>query len=151
MRQDESEPLVWRYVRLPPPRPTPLDGPIAVAWKRAEGAPRRRDRLVSNGPDAELADLETSDGDDANTGFSDAELTALALAADPDRPVDVDAVPLGAYLDQAPAPLPEWYMPPVTARRGRRWRTVVVLAIVVAFLVIEAVGLCSTYGPIVPA
>jgi hypothetical protein len=40
-------------------------------------------------------------------------------------------------------------MPPVRARRGRRGRTAVVLAIVVAFLVIEAVGLCSTYGQLV--
>lgn len=87
-----------------------------------------------------------SDGD---AGIPDDELAALALAADPDRPIARDAVPLSRYLDQTAAALPEWYMPPVTAPRGKRWRTTVVLVIVAAFLVIEAVGLCSTYGQLV--
>jgi hypothetical protein len=81
--------------------------------------------------------------------FTDAELTALALAADPDRPLDADAVPLDLHLEEPRVAMPHWYMPPVMARRGKPWRTAVVLAIVVAFLVIEAVGLCSTYGQIV--
>jgi hypothetical protein len=91
----------------------------------------------------EVSDQELS------SGFTDAELTALALAADPDVPLDEDAVALTSYSDQSGPALPEWYMPPVTARRGKRWRTAVVLVIVGAFLVIEAVGLCSTYGQLV--
>lgn len=90
--------------------------------------------------------------------LSDAELTALALAADPDRPVADDAVPLDVFLSQGPGflsqgpgLLPQWYMPLATIRGGSRWRTVVVLGIVAAFLVIEALGLCSTYGQLVPA
>jgi hypothetical protein len=95
------------------------------------------------------AESKVSDPELDDDGFTDAELAALALAADPDVQPDKDAVPLTGYADQSAAALPEWYMPPVTARRGKRWRTPVVLAIVVAFLVIEAVGLCSTYGQLV--
>jgi hypothetical protein len=78
--------------------------------------------------------------------FTDAELTALALAGDPDEPLDHDAVPVSLYSSQVPGQLPGWYMPPVMCRRGRRWRTTVVLLLVAAFLVIEAMGLCSSYG-----
>jgi hypothetical protein len=37
-------------------------------------------------------------------------------------------------------------MPTPMARRARGWRVPVVLAIVAAFLIIEALGLCSTFG-----
>ncbi|HLN44046.1 MAG TPA: hypothetical protein VK215_16425 [Acidimicrobiales bacterium] len=78
--------------------------------------------------------------------ISDEELTALALAADPDQPLDADAVPLSLYLASSPGPLPEWYMAPVTARHSGRRQRAVILSIVGAFLLIEAFGLCSTYG-----
>ncbi len=78
--------------------------------------------------------------------ISDEELTALALAADPDQPLDPDAVPLSAYLAASPGPLPEWYMAPVMARHSGRRRQAVILAIIGAFVLIEAFGLCSTYG-----
>jgi len=79
--------------------------------------------------------------------ITDEELTTLALAADPDRPLDPDAVPIAEYLAQEPGLLPTWYMAAVTARAGaNRWRTVIILAVVAAFLTIEAFGLCSTYG-----
>ena len=79
--------------------------------------------------------------------ITDEELTTLALAADPDRPLDPDAVPIAEYLAQGPGLLPTWYMAAVTARAGaNRWRTVIILAVVAAFLTIEAFGLCSTYG-----
>jgi hypothetical protein len=84
-------------------------------------------------------------------GFSDAELTELALAADPDAPIGEDAVPLAVYLDQAPGLLPSWYMPTPMVRRGKSWRLPVVLVIVAAFVIIEAFGLCSTFGQLVPA
>jgi hypothetical protein len=91
------------------------------------------------------------EADEDAPGISDADLTALALAADPEAPLDPDAVPLHEYLAAsgallAAAPLPGWYMPLAMARSGSRWRLMVIAAIVVAFVVIEAVGLCSTYG-----
>ena len=101
------------------------------------------------GTDAAGLDLTGSELDGevlTHAELTDAELTALALAGDPDAPLDRDSVPMTDYLDQPPAALPEWYMPPVRARSGKRWRSTVVLVIVAAFLVIEAVGLCSTYG-----
>ena len=78
--------------------------------------------------------------------ISDEELTALALAADPDEPLAADAVPLDVYLGNAASPLPEWYMAPITARRVRRGPQLVILVLIGAFLLIEAFGLCSTYG-----
>jgi hypothetical protein len=79
--------------------------------------------------------------------LTDAELTSLALAADPDAPLDADAVPFHIHLAQfAGAALPQWYMAPATAHSGRRWRTPVVLTIVAAFLLIEGLGLCNTFG-----
>jgi hypothetical protein len=83
--------------------------------------------------------------------LTDEELTALALAADPEAPIDAAAVPLSVYLAQVPGLLPGWYMPPAMAASGSRWRTTVILAIVAAFVLIEAWGLCSTYGQVVLA
>ena len=77
--------------------------------------------------------------------------TALALAAEPLLVPTDDAVPLAAYLNQEPGLLPAWYMPTPMARVSPRWRLPVVLALVAAFLVIEAFGLCSTFGQVVPA
>jgi hypothetical protein len=90
------------------------------------------------------------DGTD-DLGFTEAELTELALAADPDAPMDDDAVPVSVYLNQAPGLLPLWYMPSPMARPGKNWRIPVVLVIVAAFVIIEAFGLCSTFGQLVPA
>ena len=80
------------------------------------------------------------------TEFTDEELTELALAADPDEPLPEDAVPIGIYLSRIPTPLPLWYMPPVVRSGSRRWRRPVVVAVVSAFLLIDAMGLCNTYG-----
>jgi hypothetical protein len=84
--------------------------------------------------------------------LSDEELTELALAADPDAPVDDDAV---QFVPLPPGGtdglLPEWYMPSPAdglplLRGWRRWVTVL---IIISFVAIEAYGLCSTYGPVV--
>jgi len=83
--------------------------------------------------------------------LSDDELTALALAADPDEPLGPDAVPLDLFPSQFAGPLPLWYMPPVTARVTRSWRMPVVLMLVAAFLLIDAFGLCITYGQLTAA
>jgi hypothetical protein len=83
--------------------------------------------------------------------FSDDELSELALAADPDAGVADDAVPLHEFLGAAGAGgelLPDWYMP-APAGAGRLlqgWRRRVVLLIVASFLLLNAYGLCSTYG-----
>jgi len=79
--------------------------------------------------------------------FSDDELTALALAADPTEHLDDDAVPL-ADLDGVAGPglLPDWYMP-VPASFGRtRKRKIVISLIVGSLLVVNALGLCVTSG-----
>ncbi len=82
-------------------------------------------------------------------GFSDEELTALALAADPDQLPDEDAVPLDFYQQRAPGGLPQWYMPPVVVRRWRGWRLPVVFAVIAGFLLVDAFGFCITYGQLV--
>jgi hypothetical protein len=92
---------------------------------------------------------ERAEGD-----FTDAELTVLALAADPDQDLDPNAVPLSEYSDDAGdrySPLPGWYMPAPMVRGQSRLRTAIVLSIVVSLLLIEALGLCVTYGQLVAA
>ena len=73
------------------------------------------------------------------------ELTAEALAADPDAPLDDDAEP---FTEGSPGPglLPDWYMPMPTSIRRTRPRVVMVSAIVLALLVVNGAGLCVTYG-----
>ena len=83
--------------------------------------------------------------------LGDDELTALALADTPGLPPTADAVPLATYLGEEDGLLPAWYMPTPMTRIRPRWRTPVVVAIVAAFVAIEAFGLCSTFGQIVPA
>jgi hypothetical protein len=89
------------------------------------------------------------DGDGVtDLGITDEELTELALAADPDAALPEDAVPIGVHLSQfAAAPLPLWYMPAIARTGGgRRWKLPVVIAVVSAFFLIDALGLCNTYG-----
>jgi hypothetical protein len=82
--------------------------------------------------------------------FTDDELTELALAADPDAGVAADAVPLDEFLGDSGAGelLPDWYMPAPAgaARLLQGWRRRVVLLIVASFVLLNAYGLCSTYG-----
>ena len=83
--------------------------------------------------------------------FTDDELAELALAADPDAGVADDALPLSEYLgagDGRGELLPDWYMP-APAGAGRLlegWRRRLVLLIVASFVLLNAYGLCSTYG-----
>ena len=82
--------------------------------------------------------------------LTDDELTALALAADQDCEVDDDAVPLWALAAEEPEGdlLPSWYMPsPMTrSRLLQGWRRNVVLLLIASFILINAAGLCVTYG-----
>ena len=83
---------------------------------------------------------------------TDAELAALALAADPDAEVASDAVSLWTLTGvDDEGPLPSWYMPaPMQALRFSGWRAKVVrlsaCSVIASFLVISAAGLCNTYG-----
>ncbi len=77
--------------------------------------------------------------------FSDEELEALALAADPDAPIDADAVPFG-QTDTEGALLPEWYMPAPASVGRTRPRVLAVSAIIVSLIVVNGAGLCVTYG-----
>jgi len=83
--------------------------------------------------------------------FTDAELTVLALAADPDQELDADAVPFVDDTEGSYGPLPDWYMPPLRSTRRSPWRTGIIIFVVVSFLLIEALGLCVTYGQLVAA
>ncbi len=99
-----------------------------------------------------MVEYRDDDGRAAGDGpFTEAELTALALAADPDGPIDDDAVSVAEFLGQPGGLLPAWYMPSPMVRGTQRWRIPVVVAIVAAFVIIEAFGLCSTFGQLVPA
>ena len=73
------------------------------------------------------------------------ELTAFALAADPDAPLPPDATPFDKPGSDASL-LPAWYMPvPHAVGRSRR-KALIALVIIVALLLINALGLCITYG-----
>ena len=87
--------------------------------------------------------------------FSDDELAALALAADPDAVIPADALPLWRVLEPtadptAAAALPSWYMPRPDPRAPEQllkgWRKMCVYALIIAFVGIHAYGLCNTYG-----
>ena len=77
--------------------------------------------------------------------ISDEELTALALAADPDAPVPDDAVPFGDNDPTKFALRPAWYMPAPGIRRSRG-RAAVMLAFAASLVVINIGGFCVTYG-----
>lgn len=77
--------------------------------------------------------------------IGDAELTALALAADPDPAIPDDAVPFTTSNALAAGLLPEWYMPAPSLRRSRP-RTIVLASVAIALFVINVGGVCVTYG-----
>ena len=88
--------------------------------------------------------VHTFDNDEV--AITDEELTALALAADPDAPLADDAVPLSSLLVEYPELLPSWYMPaPGGFTRSRR-RAAVEVVIIVALVAVNSVGLCVTSG-----
>lgn len=79
--------------------------------------------------------------------FTDDELTALALAADPDPPIDDDAVPFAVVCGEFGDLLPAWYMPaPLAAHPSRRRHAVVATVVIASLLLINALGMCITYG-----
>ena len=79
-------------------------------------------------------------------GLTEDELTAQALAADPDQPLSPSAVPFRSEPTKGADLLPEWYMPAVVPGRSTPGRRAVALAVVVAAVVINGLGFCITYG-----
>ena len=118
---------------------------IPTTGRSGDAASTRRDYRGRTAVDLTL-DARAAPGSDA--GISDDELAALAMAANPDAPVERDAVPLWEHIGYAADRyLPEWYMPaPMGGRVLRGWRRRVVVLVIVSFLVIDAYGLCNTYG-----
>ena len=97
-------------------------------------------------------EMETSDRDHS---YSNDELEALALAVSHDAEIADDAVPINEFLvsrEWSPSSdlLPAWYMPApmATTHLLQGWRRRVVLLIIASFLLINAYGLCSTYGSV---
>jgi hypothetical protein len=80
--------------------------------------------------------------------ITDDELAVLAIAADPDPEVDEDAVSLWTLSSDEDDLLPAWYMPSPMARTRllHGWRRNVVLLLIASFILINAAGLCVTYG-----
>jgi hypothetical protein len=78
--------------------------------------------------------------------FSDDELSALALAAEPMTTIPADAVPWGGGESRVPSLLPNWYMPSPSYQLRGRWSRAVVITLITGFLVIDAFGLCITSG-----
>jgi hypothetical protein len=79
----------------------------------------------------------------------DEELTRQALAADPDAPIPADAAPWCAHPEAAAATgMGDWYMAPIGQGAGvsRGWRRRVAIGTVAAIGLINAAGLCITYG-----
>jgi len=78
--------------------------------------------------------------------FSDEELSAFALAAEPITTLDADAMPWGGGDARTPSLLPNWYMPSPSYHVRGRWTRAIVITLIVGFLVIDAFGLCITSG-----
>ncbi len=77
--------------------------------------------------------------------ITDAELTALAMAADPDAPIPDDAVPFGSADDASLPLLPSWYMPAPSPRVDRP-RRIVFAGLVCSLLFANIAGFCVTNG-----
>lgn len=88
---------------------------------------------------------------------NDDDLAALALAADPEAAADEVAGDVPSLWDlesgggrQGNDLLPSWYMPSPMLGAGtpRRWWRWMAIAVILAFVALNAAGLCSTYGRI---
>ena len=91
---------------------------------------------MSNDVDTDISDLD----------LSDEELAELAMSANPDAPVEDDAVPLRSLGADDSTLLPDWYMPVVQRRASSDWRAAVAVAIAVGLVLINAFAICVTYG-----
>jgi hypothetical protein len=83
---------------------------------------------------------------DALPPLTDGDLTAQALAADPDLVPDATAEPFDDGDAGPTGLLPSWYMPVPVTGSCKRWHRVLAIAAIAGFLVINAFGFCITYG-----
>ena len=91
------------------------------------------------------------DTDISELDITDEELAELALAADPDAPLDEDAVPFHPMLAGETALLPEWYMPVDASRVRSDWHGIVAIGIAVGLVLCNAFAICVTNGiPSIP-
>ncbi|MEO7372078.1 MAG: hypothetical protein ABIZ69_14500 [Ilumatobacteraceae bacterium] len=91
--------------------------------------------------DTDISDLDFNDLD-----IGDDELTALALAADPEASVADDAVPMRSLGADADPLLPHWYMPAAASRARHDWRAIVAIGIAAGLVLGNAFAVCVTYG-----
>ncbi len=95
---------------------------------------------------SDISELDINDLD-----ITDEELAELALAADPNSPVDEDAVPFNSLHAEGSALLPAWYMPVDAPRVRSDWRGFVALGIAVGLVLCNAFAICVTNGiPSIP-
>lgn len=111
--------------RQRPPRRSPRRAPLVASWSAGTAS----DRAMGRGADVD------------SERIADDELTALALAADPDQPVDPDVVPIPPA-GEASGLLPEWYVrAPMSSGGGsiRQWLVDGIVVILVAINLRRAV------------
>ena len=77
--------------------------------------------------------------------ITDEELTAEALAADPDCPLRADAVAFESGDSGGRSMLPEWYMPAPSPGRSRG-RVIVFTVLAGSLVAGNVVGFCVTFG-----
>jgi hypothetical protein len=78
--------------------------------------------------------------------ITDEELTSLALSADPHPVIDAGVAPWRPGSDALTGLLPDWYMPTPSGRHRGTGTKVAIGVIVASFVLINALGLCITYG-----
>lgn len=78
--------------------------------------------------------------------ISDEDLSAEALAADPDAPIADDAVPFATLVGELEPLLPEWYMPAPSGRVRYGWRSTVCVVMAAGLVFINGCGICITNG-----
>ena len=101
---------------------------------------------MSDDVDTDLGEFDIDELD-----ISDEELAALALAADPDAPLDDDAVPFNSRPAADTALLPQWYMPVDGSRVRSDWHGVVAIGIALGLVLCNAFAICVTNGiPSIP-
>ncbi len=121
-----------------------MDGPVERSGQLGDAVIVPRPDKLST--DCEVHMSNSTRVSDEETPFSDDELSALALAADPDAPIDLDAKPWYLTSNLGSQLLPEWYMPiPMSRGRGRVSK-VAAISVVVGMVVVCAFGLCVTSG-----
>ena len=103
---------------------------------------------MRDGFDGITDDLGNAAGDPMADSWTDDELSELALGADPRERLTADATPLDGSAPAGGGPLAGWHGAGVARGVTARPRRIAALSVVGAFLVINALGLCATYGVI---